>query len=124
MNRGLVAWVCGGLLLAGVLTGVAVWGSRMGPPAPPVVIEVLDRGAHWKVTGTPSSLSDEGDTQLSVQVGQRVIMRNREDVPHWIGPFRIPTGGEMTGAFQREGVVLGRCAPDAPSTLRIVVRGA
>lgn len=124
MNRRLVAWIAGGLLVAGALIGVAVWGSLMGPPAPPVVIEVLDQGGHWEVTGTPSSLSDEGDTQLSVEVGQRVIMRNKEDVPHWIGPFRIPPGGEVSGAFRSEGVVLGRCAPDAPSTLRIVVRSA
>lgn len=120
MNRRLVVITACGLLAAGGMAGAAAWGSK-DPPPQPVTIEVLDRGGHWKVSGARSWLTAEGDTALRLRVGQRVIMRNREDVPHWIGPFRIPPGGSVTGAFRHEGVVMGRCGPDVPATLRIEV---
>ena len=121
MNRRVVAITVGGLAVAGGLAGAAAWGS-MDPPPQPVTIEVLDRGGHWQVRGAPSWLTDEGDTAVRVLVGQRLIIRNREDVPHWVGPFRIPPKGAVTGAFREEGVVLGRCGPDVPATLRIEVQ--
>ena len=58
---------------------------------------------------------------MRLRVGQQVTMRNREDVAHWVGPFRIPPKGSVTGAFRDEGVVLGRCGEDVPATLRIEV---
>ena len=120
MNRRLIAMASCGVIVAGGLAGAAAWGS-MDPPPQPVTIEVLDRGGHWDVSGTPTWLTDEGDTALRVSVGQPVTIRNHEDVPHWVGPFRIPPGGQVTGAFQAEGVVLGRCGEDVPATLRIEV---
>lgn len=112
--------VAGGVMVAGGLAGVAAWGSQ-DPPPQPVTIAVLDRGGHWQVSGARSWLTDEGDTAVRLRVGQQVTIRNLEDVPHWVGPFRIPPNGSVTGAFREQGVVLGRCGEDVPATLRIEV---
>lgn len=120
MNRRLAVLVAGGTLVAGGLAGVAAWGSQ-DPPPQLVTIEVLDRGGHWQVTGAPTWLSDEGDTMIRVRVGQVVTVTNHETVPHWVGPFRVPPGGSVRGAFRRPGVLLGRCGPDAPETMRLEV---
>lgn len=123
MNRRLTAVAAGGVIVAGGLAGVAAWGS-VDPPPQPVTIQVLDRGGHWQVQGAPTWLTDEGDTAVRLRVGQQVTIRNREDVPHWVGPFRIPPKGSVTGAFREQGLVLGRCGPDVPATLRIEVQDA
>ena len=120
MNRRLMAMCAGGVIVAGGLGGAAAWGSQ-DPPPQPVTIEVLDTGGHWRVSGTPTWITSEGDTALRVSTGQPVTIRNHEDVAHWVGPFRIPAGGTVTGAFQSPGVVLGRCGEDIPATLRIEV---
>ena len=103
--------------------GVAAWGSQ-DPPPPPVAIEVLDRGGHWRVTGTRSWLTSEGDTALRLSVGQPVVIRNVEGVAHFVGPFRIRPGETVHGAFRMPGVIRGRCGPGVPATLRIEVVGA
>jgi len=120
MNRRLLAMVAGGMIIAGGLVGVAAWGSQ-DPPPQPVTIEVLDRGGHWKVTGAPTWLNGEGDTMVRLRVGQLVTVTNRETVPHWVGPFRVLPGGSVTGAFGSPRVLLGRCGPDVPETMRVEV---
>lgn len=60
-GRRTTAILVGGLLLAGGMAGVAVWGSTEGPP-PDAVINVLDTRAHWSVEGAPASLTRDGDT--------------------------------------------------------------
>jgi hypothetical protein len=120
MNRRLIAMVAGGVIVAGGLAGVAAWGSQ-DPQPQPVTIEVLDRGGHWKVTGAPTWTNDEGDTMVRVRVGQSVTVSNRETVPHWVGPFRVPPGGSITGSFGSARVLLGRCGPDVPETMRLEV---
>ncbi len=120
MNRRFTALAAGGVIAIGGLAGIAAWGSQ-DPPPRPVTIEVLDRGGHWQVTGAPTWLSDEGDTMVRLTTGQRLTVTNHETVAHWVGPFRVPPGGSVTGAFNEPGVILGRCGPDAPETMRIEV---
>lgn len=120
MKGGAAALLACGVIVAGGLAGVAAWGS-MDPPPQPVTIEVLDRGGHWRITGTRTWLTHEGDTALRLSVGQPVIIRNDEDTMHVVGPFRIRPGETVHGAFRRAGVMLGSCGPGVPATLRIEV---
>lgn len=120
MGGGAAVLAACGVIVAGGLAGAAAWGS-MDPPPQPVTIEVLAGGGHWRVTGARSWLTDEGDTALRLATGQPVSIRNSEDVAHFVGPFRVGPGETVRGAFRRAGVMLGRCGPGIPATLRIEV---
>lgn len=120
MNRRATVLAATGVIVAAGLAGVAAWGSQ-DPPPQPATIEVLDRGGHWQVTGAPTWLSEEGDTMVRLRVGQPVTVTNHETVPHWVGPFEVPPGGSVRGRFGQSGVLLGRCGPGVPATMKIEV---
>lgn len=122
-GRRRAAILAGGLVLVGgAIVATAVMGSRDGAP-PDVVIEILDRGGHWRVTGAPFTLTAQGDTRVEVPVGRVLRVVNRGATTHFVGPFTLAAGQRIRGRLGRPGVLLGRCRREAPSTLQIVVRG-
>ncbi len=116
-----IAIIAGGLALAGGMVGVAAWGSTQGPP-PDAVIDVVETGGHWVVEGASTSLTRDGDTQVVIQAGDDVLIRNHGATTHYIGPFVVQPGSEVRGTFGAAGVYWGKCERYAPATLKIVVR--
>lgn len=60
--------------------------------------------------------------RLEVHVGDRLRLRNRDDVRHHMGPLVVDAGGLLSMAFSGEGTIRGLCTLNQAGEAVIVVR--
>lgn len=60
--------------------------------------------------------------RLEVRVGDRLLLRNRDDVQHHMGPLVVDANGLLSMTFSDEGTIKGICTLNDEGESVIVVR--
>jgi len=61
-------------------------------------------------------------SRLVVHVGDRLLLRNRDDVQHHMGPLVVDPNGLLSMSFSDEGTIEGVCTLNQAGSARIIVR--
>jgi hypothetical protein len=99
-----------------------------------VGVVVVSGGGHEQVTyryvipaGTGDRITAGEEVEivparLEVRVGDRLLLRNKDDVQHHMGPLQVDPNGLMSLTFSDEGTIRGLCTLNQEGTAAIVVR--
>ncbi len=83
---------------------------------------------HFVVPAGTGDRIDRGERveiippDLEVRVGDELIVENRDDRAHVIGPFSVQAGETLRHTFDRPGVYEGFCSVHSSDRVRITVR--
>ncbi len=121
MTRGRVAGFVGGLvvLLAALVLLLVVF-TGGGDREPVTYRYVIPAG-----TGDRIAAGEQVEivpARLVVHVGDRLLLRNRDDVQHHMGPLVVDPNGLLSMSFSDEGTLEGVCTLNEAGEAKIVVR--
>lgn len=60
--------------------------------------------------------------RLVVHVGDRLLLRNKDDVQHHMGPLLVDPNGLLSMSFSDEGTIQGVCTLNEAGQAKIVVK--
>lgn len=61
-------------------------------------------------------------SRLVVHVGDRLLLRNRDDVQHHMGPLLVDPNGLLSMRFSDEGTIEGVCTLNQSGSAKIIVK--
>lgn len=116
-------------------SGLAVWYVLIGLavlilPVTILVVLTRDDSPQELVIEVPAGTGarlDAGeqiqlmDTELTVSVGDHLIVRNLDDRVHTVGPFTVRAGETLDQEFRQPGVIEGVCTINPDETVRITI---
>lgn len=122
MTRGRIAALVGAFaLLVAVLVLAVVVFSGGGDRPPTTYRYVIPAG-----TGDRLAAGEQVEivpARLVVHVGDRLLLRNRDDVQHHMGPLLVDPNGLLSMNFSDEGTIEGVCTLNDAGKAEIIVKG-
>lgn len=122
MTRGRIAGIVGGLaVLVAVLVLLVVVFAGGGHREPVTYRYVIPAG-----TGDRIAAGEQVEivpSRLVVHVGDRLLLRNRDDIQHHMGPLLVDPDGLLSMSFSDEGTIEGVCTLNEAGQAKIIVKG-
>lgn len=115
-TKGTVAVLAAALALSAVT--VLVVSAVVDDREPETIEVVVARGAGDIRTGGADELLPR---RLEVEVGDTLVIDNRDDQAHTVGPYTVAAGQRLEHRFTREGVIEGECTLHPSGRVTIVV---
>ncbi|MBM3658564.1 MAG: hypothetical protein FJW95_03555 [Actinobacteria bacterium] len=121
MNRSRTVTLVGAfaLLLAALVLAVVVF-SGGGAREPKTFRYVIPAG-----TGDRVAAGEDVEivpARLVVRVGDRLLLRNKDDVQHHMGPLLVDPNGLLSMSFSDEGTLEGVCTLNESGQAKIIVK--
>lgn len=121
MNRRRIAMLAGafGLLVAALVLAVVVF-SASDPREPQTFRYVIPAGTGDRVSAGENV--EIVPARLVVHVGDRLLLRNKDDVQHHMGPLLVDPNGLLSMNFSDEGTLEGVCTLNEAGQAKIIVK--
>lgn len=119
MNRRLLTVAAVALAVLAVGGLAVLWLAGDDDPPPETIEVVVPAGTGELGSGT--SAAELLPRRLEVSVGDTLVIDNRDDVTHAVGPYVVAGGQRLEHRFTERGVIEGECTLHPSGQVTIVV---